>query len=145
MRIVVDIRKGEPAQVILNNLYKHTPLQDTFGIIMLAIVDQRPRVLNLLEACELFLDFRREVVRRRTAYELRKAEARAHILEGYVIALDHLDEVIALIRAAQDAADEARAGLIAQLRADARSRPTPSWSCSCSASPAWSARRSWTS
>ena len=108
MRIVVDVKKGEPAQVILNNLYKHTQLQDTFGIIMLAIVDQRPRVLNLLEACELFLDFRREVVRRRTAFELRKAEARAHVLEGYVIALDHLDEVIALIRARQDAGRGAR-------------------------------------
>ena len=66
MRIVVDVKRGEPAQVILNNLYKHTPLQDTFGTIFLAIVDQRPRVLNLLEACELFLDFRRDVVRRRT-------------------------------------------------------------------------------
>jgi len=101
MRIVVDVKKGEPAQVILNNLYKHTPLQDSFGTIFLAIVDQRPRVLNLLDACELFIDFRREVVRRRTAFELRKAEARAHVLEGYVIALDHLDEVIALIRAAR--------------------------------------------
>jgi DNA gyrase subunit A len=101
MRVVVDVKKGEPAQVILNNLYKHTPLQDSFGTIFLAIVDQRPRVLNLLEACELFIDFRREVVRRRTAFELRKAEARAHVLEGYVIALDHLDEVIALIRAAR--------------------------------------------
>jgi DNA gyrase subunit A len=111
MRIVLDIRKGEPSQVILNNLYKLTPLQDTFGIIMLAIVDQRPRVLNLLEACELFVDFRREVVRRRTAFELRKAEARAHVLEGLVIALDHLDQVIALIRAAKTPAD-ARAGLI---------------------------------
>src|SRR6185503_19912958 len=97
MRIVLDVRKGEPSQVILNNLYKLTPLQDTFGIIMLAIVDQRPRVLNLLEACELFVDFRRDVVRRRTAFELRKAEARAHVLEGLVIALDHLDQVIALI------------------------------------------------
>ncbi len=72
MRIVVDVKKGEPSQVILNNLYKHTPLQDTFGVIFLAIVDQRPRVLNLLEASELFLDFRREVVRRRTC--LRAAE-----------------------------------------------------------------------
>jgi DNA gyrase subunit A len=111
MRIVVDVRKGENAQVILNNLYKHTPLQDTFGVILLAIVDQRPRVLNLLEACELFLDFRRDVVRRRTAHDLRKAEARAHVLEGYVIALDHLDAVIALIRGAKTPA-EARAGLI---------------------------------
>ncbi|HXY41558.1 MAG TPA: DNA gyrase subunit A [Vicinamibacteria bacterium] len=101
MRIVVDVKRGEPAQVVLNNLYKHTPLQDSFGVIMLAIVEQRPRVLNLLETCELFLEFRREVVRRRTAFELRKAEERAHVLEGYIVALDHLDEVIALIRASQ--------------------------------------------
>jgi DNA gyrase subunit A len=101
MRIVVDVKKGEPAQVILNNLYKHTQLQDSFGANFLAIVDQRPRLLGLLEACELFLDFRRDVVRRRTAHELRKAEARAHVLEGYVVALDHLDEVIALIRGAK--------------------------------------------
>jgi len=123
MRIVIDIRKGEPSQVILNNLYKLTPLQDTFGIIMLAIVDQRPRVLNLLEACELFVDFRREVVRRRTAFDLRKAEARAHILEGYVIALDNLDKVIALIRASKTPA-EAKTGLmtgfaLSPLQADA--------------------------
>jgi DNA gyrase subunit A len=113
MRIVVDVKRGEPAQVILNNLYKHTPLQDTFGTIFLAIVDQRPRVLNLREACDLFLDFRRDVVRRRTAYELRKAEARAHVLEGYVVALDHLDEVIALIRAAPTP-EVAREGLVAR-------------------------------
>jgi DNA gyrase subunit A len=113
MRIVLDVKKGEPSQIILNNLYKHTQLQDTFGVIFLAIVDQRPRVLNLLEASELFIDFRREVVRRRTLYELRKAEARAHILEGLVIALDRLDEVIALIRAAKTP-PEAKAGLIAQ-------------------------------
>jgi len=123
MRIVMDIRKGEPSQVILNNLYKLTPLQDTFGIIMLAIVDQRPKVLNLLEAAELFVDFRREVVRRRTAFELRKAEARAHVLEGLVVALDHLDQVIALIREAKTP-PEARTGLMArfglsQIQADA--------------------------
>jgi DNA gyrase subunit A len=113
MRIVVDVKKGEPSQVILNNLYKHTPLQDTFGVIFLAIVDQRPKVLNLLEACELFLDFRRQVVRRRSAFELRRAEARAHVLEGYVKALDHLDEVIALIRGSKTPA-EAKDGLIAR-------------------------------
>jgi DNA gyrase subunit A len=123
MRIVVDVKKGEPSQVILNNLYKLTPLQDTFGIIMLAIVDQRPRVLNLLEATELFVEFRREVVRRRTAFELRKAEARAHVLEGLVIALDHLDQVIALIREAKTP-PEARTGLmgrfgLSQIQADA--------------------------
>ncbi len=113
LRIVVDVKRGEPAQVVLNNLYKHTQLQDTFGINMLAIVDQRPRLLNLLEVCELFLDFRRQVVRRRTAFELRKAEARAHVLAGYVIALDHLDEVIALIRASENV-PAAHAGLVAR-------------------------------
>jgi len=113
MRIVLDIRKGEPSQVILNNLYKHTPLQDTFGIIFLAIVDQRPRILDLREACELFLGFRRDVVRRRTAFDLRKAEARAHILEGFAIVLDHLDEAIALIRASRTPED-ARTGLVAR-------------------------------
>jgi DNA gyrase subunit A len=113
MRVVVDVKKGEPAQVVLNNLYKHTQLQDTFGVIFLAIVDQRPRVLNILDACELFVDFRRDVVRRRTAYELRKAEARAHVLEGYKVALDHLDEVIALIRAARTP-EIARQGLLAR-------------------------------
>jgi DNA gyrase subunit A len=112
MRIVVDVKKGESAQVLLNNLYKHTQLQDTFGIIMLAIDEQLPLVLNLLEVCELFLDFRREVVRRRTAFELRRAEARAHVLEGFAIALDHLDAVIALIRAARTP-DDARTGLMA--------------------------------
>jgi DNA gyrase subunit A len=113
MRVVVDVKKGEPAQVILNNLYKHTPLQDTFGVNMLAIVEQRPRVLNLLDVCELFLDFRRDVVRRRTEHELRKAEERAHVLEGYVIALDHLDDVIALIRASQTP-EIAHRGLVAR-------------------------------
>jgi DNA gyrase subunit A len=113
MRVVVDVKKGEPAQVVLNNLYKHTPLQDTFGVIFLAIVDQRPRVLNILDACELFVDFRRDAVRRRTAYELRKAEARAHVLEGYKVALDHLDEVIALIRAAPNP-EVAKQGLLAR-------------------------------
>jgi DNA gyrase subunit A len=112
MRIVLDIRKGEPSQIILNNLYKLTPLQDTFGIIFLAIVDQRPRVLNLLEACELFVEFRRDVVRRRATFELKRAEERAHVLEGYVIALDHLDQVIALIRGSETPA-VAKTGLVA--------------------------------
>ena len=111
MRIVVDVRRGENAQVILNNLYKSTPLQDTFGIIMLAIVDQRPRTLGLLETCELFLDFRRDVVRRRARYELKKAEARAHILEGYVVVLGDLDRAIALIRASANPA-AAKAALL---------------------------------
>ena len=113
MRIVIELRRGEVAEVVLNNLYKHTQLQTTFGIIMLAIVGGRPRVLPLLAIVEHFIDFRREVVRRRTEFELRKAEARAHILEGLRIALDHLDEVIKLIRGSRNPA-EAREGLVSQ-------------------------------
>jgi DNA gyrase subunit A len=113
LRIVIDLKRGEIGDVILNNLYKHTQLQTTFGIIMLAIVGGRPKVLSLLELIENFIDFRREVVRRRTEFELRKAEARRHILEGLKIALDHLDAVIALIRGSRNPA-EAREGLIAQ-------------------------------
>src|SRR5206468_10422734 len=100
---------------ILNNLYKHTQLQSNFGVIMLAIVGGRPKVLNLLELVETFVGFRREIVRRRTDFELRKAEARAHILEGLKIALDHLDEVIKLIRASKSPS-EARDGLMTQFR-----------------------------
>jgi DNA gyrase subunit A len=111
MRIVIELKRGEVPEVILNNLYKHTPLQSTFGVIMLAIVGGRPRVLTLLELVESFVDFRREVVRRRTEFELRKADARYHVLEGLKIALDHLDEVIKLIRAAKTV-PEAREGLM---------------------------------
>jgi len=111
MRIVIELKRGEVPEVILNNLYKHTPLQSTFGIIMLAIVGGRPKVLTLLELVESFIEFRREVVRRRTEFELRKAEARYHILEGLKIALDHLDEVIKLIRASK-AVSDARDGLM---------------------------------
>ena len=113
MRIVIELRRGEVAEVVLNNLYKHTQLQTTFGIIMLAIVGGRPRVLPLLAIVEHFIDFRREIVRRRTEFELRKAEARAHILEGLKIALDHLDAVIKLIRGSRNPA-EAREGLVTQ-------------------------------
>ncbi len=111
MRIVVELKRGEVPEVILNNLYKHTPLQSSFGIIMLAIVGGRPKVMNLLELVESFVEFRRDIVRRRTEFDLRKAEARYHILEGLRIALDHLDQVIALIRAAKTV-PEAREGLM---------------------------------
>jgi DNA gyrase subunit A len=111
MRIVIELRRGELPDVVLNNLYKHTKLQTSFGITLLAIVAGRPRVLGLLDIVEHFIAFRREVVRRRTEFELRKAEARAHILEGLKIALDHLDAVIALIRASKNPV-EARAGLV---------------------------------
>jgi DNA gyrase subunit A len=113
MRIVIDLKRGEIGDVILNNLYKHTALQSSFGIIMLAIVGGRPKVLSLVELIDNFVEFRREIVRRRTEFELRKAEARRHILEGLKIALDHLDAVIALIRAAKNPG-EARDGLITQ-------------------------------
>ena len=110
MRIVIELKRGEVGEVILNNLYKHTSLQQTFGIITLAIVAGRPKVLSLLEVIEHFVDFRREVVRRRIEFELRKAEARAHILEGLRIALDNLDAVIKLIRGSKNP-PEAKAGL----------------------------------
>ena len=113
MRIVIELKRGEVPEVILNNLYKHTQLQMSFGIIMLAIVGGRPKVMNLLELIESFVDFRREVVRRRIEFELRKAEARHHILEGLKIALDQLDAVITLIRGAKTV-PEAREGLMTQ-------------------------------
>jgi DNA gyrase subunit A len=113
MRIVVDLKRGEVGEVILNNLYKHTQLQTSFGVIMLAIVGGRPKVLTLSELVENFVEFRREVVRRRTEFELRKAEARAHILEGLKIALDHLDAIIKLIRESKNPND-AREGLMSQ-------------------------------
>jgi len=111
MRIVIELKRGEVPEVVLNNLYKHTQLQLSFGIIMLAIVGGRPKVMNVLELIETFVDFRREVVRRRTEYELRRAEARYHILEGLKIALDNLDAVITLIRESKAVAD-AREGLM---------------------------------
>jgi DNA gyrase subunit A len=113
MRVVIELKRGEIADVVLNNLYKHTQLQQTFGIIMLAIVGGRPRVLTLLEVVEEFVEFRREVVRRRIEFELRKAEARAHILDGLRIALDNLDAVITLIRSAKNP-PEAKTGLMTQ-------------------------------
>jgi DNA gyrase subunit A len=113
MRMVIELRRGETPEVVLNNLYKHTQLQMSFGIIMLAIVGGRPKVMTLLELIETFVDFRRDVVRRRTEFDLRKAEARYHILEGLKIALDHIDAVITLIRASKSPA-EARDGLMTQ-------------------------------
>jgi DNA gyrase subunit A len=111
MRIVIELKRGELPDVVLNNLYKHTKLQMSYGITLLAIVAGRPKVLSLLEIIEHFIEFRREVIRRRTEFELRKAEARAHILEGLKIALDHLDAVITLIRGSKNPA-EAKTGLI---------------------------------
>jgi DNA gyrase subunit A len=111
MRIQIELKREAVPQVALNKLFKHTALQTTFGYNAVALVDGVPRTLSLLEFVRHYLDFQREVVTRRSQFELRKALARAHVLEGYLIALDNLDEVIQLIRAADDA-DEARAGLM---------------------------------
>ena len=101
MRIVIELRRDVNPNVVLNNLYKHTPMQSNFGIIMLALVDGEPKVLNLKDALHYYLKHQQEVIRRRTEFDLKKAEARAHILEGLRIALDHLDEVIDLIRSSR--------------------------------------------
>jgi DNA gyrase subunit A len=100
MRMVIELKRGEVAEVVLNNLYKHTQLQDTFGMNMVALVDGQPKLLNLREMLVYFLEHRREVVTRRTAFELRKARDRAHILEGLAVALANIDEFIAIIKAA---------------------------------------------
>ena len=112
MRIVIELKRDAVTDIILNQLHKHTALQESFGVNMLAIVEGRPRLLNLKEALLAFLDHRKEVVTRRTAYDLRKAEERLHILEGLRIALEHLDAVIQLIRSAPDP-KSAREGLVA--------------------------------
>jgi DNA gyrase subunit A len=114
MRIVIELKRGgDPAAVVLNQLYKHTPLQNSFGINMVALVDGAPRTLGLKELIAHYVDHQREVVTRRTQYELRQAEARAHVLEGILIALDNLDAVIALIRGSADP-ETARDGLMEQ-------------------------------
>ena len=111
MRIVIELKRDAVAEVVINQLYKHTSLQESFGVNMLAIVEGKPRLLSLRDALKAFLDHRKEVVARRTAYDLRKAEERLHILEGLKIALDHLDAVIALIRSSNDP-KVARDGLV---------------------------------
>ena len=102
MRIVIELKKDVQPQVVLNMLYKHTPLQENFGANMLALVDGKPRVLNLREMIYYYLEHQKEVVTRRTKFELNKAQARAHILEGLLKALDHIDEIVAIIRASKD-------------------------------------------
>jgi DNA gyrase subunit A len=111
IRIVLELKRGEVAEVILNNLYKHTQMESTFGIIMLTLVNGQPRVLGLKRLLNYFLQHRREVILRRTRFELRKAEERLHILEGLKIALDHLDDIIALIKKSRTP-EEARTSLM---------------------------------
>jgi DNA gyrase subunit A len=112
MRIVVEVKRGEESQLILNNLFKHTQMQETFGMILLAIVGGQPRELGLVQLLKLFIEHRMDVVRRRAQYDLRKAEEREHILLGFKKALEHLDEVIKLIRRSK-APREAKEGLMA--------------------------------
>ncbi len=114
MRVVIELKRGEMPEVVLNCLYKQTQLQDTFGMNMVALVDGQPRLLNLKQMLECFLSHRREVITRRTVYELRKARERAHIQEGLAVALDNVDEIIALIKASPTPAD-ARRGLMGKL------------------------------
>ncbi|MBD5551267.1 MAG: DNA gyrase subunit A [Lachnospiraceae bacterium] len=111
MRIVIELRKDVNANVILNQLYKHTQLQDSFGVIMLALIDNQPKVMNLLDMLNYYLDHQKDVVTRRTKYDLNKAEERDHILQGLLIALDHIDEVIRIIRASAST-PEAKMNLI---------------------------------
>jgi len=115
MRIVVTLKRDAMPEVILNNLFKYTQMQQTFGVIMLALVDGRPKVLTLKEMMELFLKYRNEVVVRRSKYELDQAEKRAHILEGYIIALDNIDAVIKLIKKAKDV-ESAKTGLMKKFK-----------------------------
>jgi len=110
-RIAIDLRRDANPRQVLARLYRLTPMQETFGVILLALVQGRPKILTLKDALVAYADHQRDVVRRRTAFELRQAEARAHIVEGLLVALAHLDEVIALIRGSHDA-DEARSGLM---------------------------------
>ena len=114
MRVVIELKRGEVPEVVLNCLYKQTQLQDTFGMNMVALVDGQPRLLNLKQMLDCFLSHRREVITRRTVYELRKARERAHIQEGLAVALDNVDEIIALIKASPTPAD-ARRGLMSKL------------------------------
>ena len=116
MRIVIELKRGEVGEVILNNLYKQTQLQDTFGMNMVALVDGQPRLLNLKQMLECFLSHRREVVTRRTVYELRKARERGHILEGLAVALSNVDEIITLIKAAPTPPDAKRSLMERQWR-----------------------------
>ena len=103
MRVVIELKRGEVAEIVLNNLYKQTQLQDTFGINMVALVDGQPKTLNLREMLDAFLRHRREIITRRTVFELRKAKERAHLLEGLAVALENVDAMIAIIKAAPHA------------------------------------------
>ena len=133
MRIVIELKRGEVTEIVLNNLYAQTPMETVFGINMVALQDGQPKLMSLKEMLDAFIRHRREVVTRRTIFDLRKARERAHILEGLAVALANIDEVIALIKASPSPA-EARAALLARpWRAGRRCR-------SCWSAPAPSPR-----
>jgi DNA gyrase subunit A len=134
-RLVIVLKRDAVAKVVLNNLYKHTQLQETFGANMLALVDGVPRTLRLDQIIRHWVTHQIEVIVRRTRYLLRKAQERAHILVALLKAIDRIDEVIALIRASESAT-AAQQGLMDLLEIDeARSRPARSWTCSCASWP----------
>ena len=149
MRIVVELKRGAEPQIVLNQLFKHTQMQESFSMILLAVVNGQPREMGIIQTIKYFIEHRVDVVRRRTAYLLQKAKDREHILEGYLTALDHLDNVITIIRGSSNRAD-ARENLVptsaarrststprAALRRSIRKspsaagRPMPSSNCSC--------------
>jgi DNA gyrase subunit A len=113
--VVLELRRDANPEIVLNNLYKHTQMQTTFGVIMLALVDGRPKVLTLRDIIQCFIEHRNDVIVRRSKFELEEAEKRAHILEGYIIALDNIDAIVKLIKASKDV-DTARAGLMKRFR-----------------------------
>jgi DNA gyrase subunit A len=135
IRIVMEIKKDYEPQVIINQLYRYTPLQQTFGVIMLVLVDGQPKVLNLKEMLSHYLDHQKEVILRRSRFDLNKAEERLHIVEGLLIALSRIDEVIALIRRSRDGRS-ARTGLM-ELLSITEKQAQPSLKLPCSASPRW--------
>ncbi len=138
MRIMIELKRNEYAEVILNQLYKHTQMQVTFGAIMLALVDQRPQYLNLKQMMEYFLQHRRTVIIRRTRFLLNKAEARDHIVQGLLIALDNIDAVVSLIRASQTP-QIARVGLMENFSLT-KCKAQAILDIACSASPDWNAK-----
>lgn len=142
MRIVIELKKDVNANVILNQLYKHTQMQDTFGVIMLALVDGEPKVLNLREMLSHYLTFQEEVVTRRTQYDLDRAKERLHILEGLIIALDNIDEVVEIIK--NPPPPPLPRSACASGSAFRKNKRRPFLICALPASRALSATRSWT-
>lgn len=141
MRIVIELKRDVNPNVVLNNLYKHTQMQDTFGVIMLALVDGEPKILSLHQMLHYYIEHRKDVVIRRTRYELNRAQARAHILEGLLIALDHIDEVIRIIRSSRDDA-ESKARLMERFGLSEKQSQAILDMPASAGSPVWSGIRS---